>query len=738
MEKRPRIGTALLLGGGFILALLLPAFPAESAVPQTDLSWASRIKPSHPRIYITEQTWPIVRERALGSHAEDYARVKALALTREGDDWLKIKRPPPLAGSGIEVYDWGVRVFAQAFVYRMEPSPGLLADIVRRLKASIAYYHAAYAQGKEAAWYSLSRAGCFTALDWLWNDLAPGERGEIGAGLLAHVHETLHKPNILYKNDGGIIDGNYGVNNVAWFAGLALYGEGIDDKTAREALQKGYETYQRMFEHRAAAAGDDGGGASATLGYLLGEYPNADWNFLHTWRSALDEDIAGEFPYAYGALLPGYILWNWLPGDREFGYGDTPHLTNDLSRSALFGHMTQVIHFFAKPFPRLAALAGRVRDRVGGSTNTSWFIHPFLADAPDAAPTTAPRRAEPLARHFEEMGQVFFRSGEGAEDTYALFACGGRLSQHRHLDANHFTIYHKGFLALDTGTREGNTDNLQNYFAQTEAHNCVMIKMPGEPPIPYWNGEVFGNGGGQSKSVGSRVIAFETAPDFAYVAGDATPVYIPEKCELAVRQFVFIPPVHFVVFDRVASRQPEYAKRWLLHTANEPAPAGERTWRADQRGGRIFCRTLLPADAVLETIGGLGKEFVADGVNYPIDAGPSGERIKNNYPVYKITYPEVPELMGRWRVEVRPGTPRREDVFLHLIQVGNGGSAGITPCNVREEGGDVEMSFNAGARRVALKFASRGPVGGAIRIERAGKILVDRRLTETVMPQTGF
>lgn len=738
MKKRPRTGTALFLGCGFILTLLPPAVQAESAAPQTDLSRVSRLRPSHPRIYITEQTWPIVRERALGSRAEDYARVKAIALTREGDDWLKIKRPPPLAGSGAEVYDWGVRVFAQAFVYRMEPSPGLLADIVRRLKASIAYYHAAYAQGKEAAWYSLSRAGCFTALDWLWNDLAPRERNEISAGLLAHVRETLHKPNIIYKNDGGVIDGNYGVNNVAWFAGLALYGEGIDDKTAAEALQKGFETYQRMFEHRAAAAGDDGGGASATLGYLLGEYPNADWNFLHTWRSAVGEDIAGKFPYAYGALLPGYILWNWLPGDHEFGYGDTPHLTNDLSRSALFGHMTQAIHFFAKPFPGLAALAARVRDRVGGSTNTSWFIHPFLSGAPDVAPAAAPGRTEPLARHFEEMGQAFFRSGEGTEDTYALFACGGRLSQHRHLDANHFTIYHKGFLALDAGTREGNTDNLQNYFAQTEAHNCVMIKMPGEPPIPYWNGEVFGNGGGQSKSVGSRVVAFESDPGFAYVAGDATPVYIPEKCELAVRQFVFIPPAHFVVFDRVTSSRPEYVKRWLLHTANEPVPAGERAWRADQLGGRIFCRTLLPADASLETIGGPGKEFIADGVNYPIDAGPSGERIKNKYPVYKITYPEVPELMGRWRVEVRPGAPRREDVFLHLIQVGNGGLARITPCEVHEEDGAVEMAFDAGARRVTLRFASRGPVGGAIRIERGGKILVDRRLADTVMPQTGF
>ncbi|HCU36671.1 MAG TPA: heparinase, partial [Armatimonadetes bacterium] len=143
------------------------------------------------------------------------------------------------------------------------------------------------------------------------------------------------------------------------------------------------------------------------------------------------------------------------------------------------------------------------------------------------------------------------RSGSGPDDTYCLFACGGILGQHRHFDATHFTIYHKGFLALDTGTRTGNTDNLQNYYAQTVAHNCIQIKMPGEPPIPYWNGTVYGNDGGQYKALGSKVVAFETSPEFSYVAGDATATYRPEKCSQMVRQMVFIPPYHFVVFDRV-------------------------------------------------------------------------------------------------------------------------------------------------------------------------------------------
>jgi hypothetical protein len=732
-----RKAVAVIALTGIAVVLLSPSRAASKDCGQSDLSWARRIRATHPRLYFTDKTWPLIRERALTTHSEEYARVKGIAQTRAGDDWLKIRRPEPLPGSGIEVYDWGARVFAQAFVYRMEPSPELLEDIKQRLLASIAYYRAAYDQGKAAAWYSLSRAGCFTALDWLWNDLTADERREIGGGLLAHVREALHKPGVTYRNEGGVVDGNYGVKNVAWFAGLALHNEGIDDTTALEALDVGYKNYQRMFEHRAAAAGDDGGGASATLGYLLGEYPNADWNFLHTWRSAVGEDLAKPPPYNYGALLPVYILWNWLPGDREFGYGDTPHLTNRLPTGALFGHMSQIIELFSDTQPELAALAARIRARAGGAFSTSWFILAFLVADPAAAPRENPGN-ESLARHFDGMGQVFFRSGDGVEDTYALFACGGRLNQHRHLDATHFTIYHKGFLALDSGTREGNTDNLQNYFAQTEAHNCVMIKMPGEPPVPYWNGEVFGNGGGQNEALGSRMIAFETNPYFAYAAGDATPVYRSEKCALAVRQFIFIPPCQFVVFDRVTSTKAEYPKRWLLHHANRPETVDERTWRTDQEGGRLYCRTLLPADASVSVIGGPGKEFTADGVNYPIDKGPSGERIRNEFPVSKRTYAEVPEFMGRWRVEVRPGAARREDHFLHFIEVGGMGLAKMSPSAVRELGGLVELTFEAGARQVTLGFATRGPVGGFIRIRRQDRVQVDRPLTDKVMAQTSF
>jgi heparin/heparan-sulfate lyase len=313
------------------------------------------------------------------------------------------------------------------------------------------------------------------------------------------------------------------------------------------------------------------------------------------------------------------------------------------------------------------------------------------------------------------MGQVFMRSGSGDDDTYALFAAGGILDQHRHYDATHFSIYHRGFLALDTGTRWNNSDNLQNYYAQTVAHNAVLIKMPGEDPSNYWNGEVYGQAGGQNDQLGSDVVAFETSDHFSYVAADATATYNAEKCSEMVRQLVFVPPNHFVVFDRVTSADASFGKRWLLHHANQPVVAGD-TWRGDQDQGRLFCRTLLPADAQLQTVGGAGHEFMADGVNYPISGDPN----------------DITDMMGRWRVEVSPGGARTADVFLHLIQVGDQSLSSMEANQVTEDADSAEVTFDAGSRTVTLSFAKSGQVGGHITIDDGAQTPVDRALTSQV------
>ncbi len=735
-------GPGDILSVGFLMKLRRRTLLSATAVPFARVfgqagDWIDSIRRDHPRLFFNADSWPAIAERARTVNRDHFEAVRRHA---EGPApkpyWDDLKLPPRRPGSLAETRDWGNQLMSAAFVHRVEPSEEQLKRIRDMLWASLDYYHASYEANLCVNWYSTSRVSWVAALDWVWNDLDPEERIEMGRSMLRHAHETVHKPGVVRRNSGDHRGGYYGGRNVAWFAGLALLGEGADDGRALELLREGHSNLRRLLEHRSAAAGDDGGAASATLSYALNAYPWVEWNFLYTWQSATGEDLAPKWPYI--GLFPNYVVWNWLPGGLEFGYGDSRHLTNEIESRWLYTHLSQAMHFYARSHPRYAALAAYPRERVGGGyIATQWSVYPFLMTRLEEAPPPLAVESLPPARHFESMGQTFMRSGDGPDDTYALFACGGILSQHRHYDANHFAIFKKGHLALDSGTRVGTTDNLQNYFAQTVAHNCVLIKMPGEAPSNYWNGTVYGQAGGQYQALGSKVIAFETGPHFTYAAGDATATYNPAKCRLAVRQFVFLPPDHFVVLDRVVSTDAAYAKRWLLHHANEPVVEGN-VWRSDQNEGRLFCRTLLPADAVLEKVGGPGKEFLADGVNYSIFAGPS-EQAKRTLPgIEPLPFDEVPELVGRWRMEVKPGAAREGDVFLHVIEAGGQGRESMVPVALREEAGMAGASLAVGRRTIQVDFRTGGETGGHIRIEEGGRTLVDRALTSEVMPQSGL
>jgi hypothetical protein len=701
----------------FILMVIITmwmAYPASSGEAAGDPQWLARIRKDHPRLFFNAETWPLVKERALNQES-------------------KLKRRVDRCPEEPEVKDWGTEAAATAFVFRMTGEARYLELTKKLLQRSIEHYHARNAEGWAAHWYSTSRVNAWSAYDWIYNDLSEQERREITIPFLEHVEREQRgtgKPRLQRHNTGGPTTGFYGAPNLLWFTGLAIYADGINDDRALDYLKRGYELNMQLLAHREKTAGDDGGSASSTLGYAMGAYPWAAFNFFHTMESALGEDIPGQ--WTHPASFPEYVIWNWLPGEREFGTGDASHRDNKLPIWQMYTHAAQIMHFYGKTQPERAALARWMQGAVpDGGYSFTWPCHPFLLTRmDDAPPPKGPSEVLPPARHFENMGQVLMRSGSGPDDTYALFTVNGILRQHKHFDNNNFTIFKKGFLALDTGTRPEPGQHLYQYYCRTVAHNCILIYMPGEKLPRYWGNPAPGeedtgmvNDGGQSSQLGSEVVAFETGPYFTYIAGDATASYNSEKCKLALRQFVFIPPDHFVVFDHVTSTKSDYKKTWLLHTAREPEVEG-LTFQAEHEEGRIMCRTMLPEDAVLTKIGGPGKQFWADGRNWPL---PEGYRI-----------PDTNELLGQWRMEVSPGEARSEDLFLHLIQVGDLSLSAMAPADLIREDGRVGVSFRFGENETRVLFAAEGKAAGHIRITSAGRILVDKALTESVQPQVGL
>ncbi|MBI3946415.1 MAG: hypothetical protein HY321_10890, partial [Armatimonadetes bacterium] len=138
---------------------------------------------------------------------------------------------------------------------------------------------------------------------------------------------------------------------------------------------------------------------------------------------------------------------------------------------------------------------------------------------------------------------------------------------------------------------------------------------------------------------------------------------------------------------------------------------------------------LSPADAVLEKIGGSGKEFWADGRNWPIPS---------DWPRWRETGGQIPDAAGRWRVEVRPGAAREDDCFLHLIQTSDQTVEKMVESQVSEAGDRIQVQFRVGPRTYTVGLNKTGEVGGRIRITEGGNVLVDRPLTREITPQAGL
>lgn len=693
--------------------LLLPALAAP--LPP---DWQQRIRRDHPRLFFNRDTFPAVRARALGEDIPQFQAMKARVEAR-------LSQPA-------RDQDYGLEAAEAAFVF-LVTGERRYAELGRALlAASVAHYTACYTQKRSVNWYSFSRINAWAAFDWLHDEMPQEERLRLGAEFLRaveNVQPTRARRAFDRENWGGPESGFYSTPSLLWYAGLATYRDGIDDALAASMLTRGYDLFLQLLAHRARAAGDDGGSASGALNYSLAAYPWAEFNFFHTFRSATGVDIAAEWPYV--AYLPAYIFWNWLPGGREFGYGDAYHTENRLPVGGLHLHLSQIIHFYARSQPECAAFARWLLERLPREQRSSFpFARFLLTSLPDLVPVRDVAARMPAARHFENMGQTFLRSGSGDDDTYALFTAGGVLEQHKHFDHNNLVIYRKGFLALDTGTRPEPGQHLTHYYCRSVAHNTVLIRMPGEKMPRYWGNPAPGeeilpvpNDGGQRTALGSKVIAFETHPEYSYVAGDATATYHPDKCRLALRQLVFLPPHHFVVFDRVTAARPEFPKTWLLHTAAQPQLQG-REFSTVHEQGRLFCRTLLPERAELRRIGGPGKQFFSDGRNWPLPPG------------YRT--PDTTPLLGQWRVEVAPREPRAADLFLHLIEVGDASLARMARSGILRSGPRVGVRFQTGENAWEVLFDSEGDAGGHIRLRQGGRLELDRELTRQVAPQSGL
>lgn len=367
----------------------------------------------------------------------------------------------------------------------------------------------------------------------------------------------------------------------------------------------------------------------------------------------------------------------------------------------------------------------------------------------------------PLARLFEGTGEVIMRSGWSEDDTVIEYKAGPHFWSHSNLDQGGFTVYKRGALAIDSGAYSAYGDaHHMNYRRQTISKNAILVYDPADL-FTMPNGSPLANDGGQRRVEGwfgvgapslymegnnyinryfnwaragrngriplptgpssldlwrqradtfemGRVLAFEQGAGFAYVHSDLTraytnatsgahPVDRTRRVRGMTRSLFFASQKYLVLFDRVDAFHAQFAKRWLLHSINEPAvsgpdidivrtdtvthrygwPLGLRYTSANrsayQYDGRLRVRTLLPAGARLTKVGGPGRGFEIDGTNYN-QAGTSDDWAFPNRTI--STDPlRGPLEAGGWRMEVSPPQPSETDYFLHVLLPQNSGGS---------------------------------------------------------------
>lgn len=567
---------------------------------------------------------------------------------------------------------------AVIFMARAQPGSQDLAGLHRRL-LELEFSGRGHDQAKPLA----------LAYDWLHDQWSEAQREALrdrlaaaGEYLVAYIREGRLSPyNVILYNSP---------LQALMAVAIALYlddprGAPIMAFTRDLWLQRVVPVWRQVMGRR---GGWHEGGEYVAIG--IGQ---AVYQLPALWRAATGEDLFAHEPGLRGFL--DFLVYRTRPDGSHFRWGDGGN--------------------FRRGVPDRLPLALEYRHAPAYS----------LGDNPAAIPTAWPwgplpdpglydpeaKTRLPLSRFFDGLGLLVARSNWDAEATYVTFKTGPNYWSHMHLDQGAFTLYKGGPLAIDSGLYLPGSDHHLNYGYQAIAHNTLTVTDPADTVPAPGRGDsgqprTIANDGGQRR-VGSgwgeeaapidrgeweakrhlydtgRVVELLEQDGLVVALADVTPAYTnplsgtgtfsdrTRRIERFWRTFAYDQVDDVVlVFDQVTATRPEFRKRWLLHSLAPPLlRKGGFTIQAPPRagpgraGGRLEAHVLLPRQALLQTVGGPGREFYVDGRNFD-EHGTLWNRISPR----KREQAEP----GAWRIELQPRHGAREDLFLVVLLPSDG------------------------------------------------------------------
>ncbi|MBK9607658.1 MAG: hypothetical protein IPO58_14950 [Betaproteobacteria bacterium] len=322
----------------------------------------------------------------------------------------------------------------------------------------------------------------------------------------------------------------------------------------------------------------EGGGSREGTGY--GTAMKNLWQLYDWWERSTGERIATRTPHTLASMA--HLMHSIVPTlDRLAPTGD--HARD--SAASLFDYHREYLLELIALFPD-ERMSGVAKSLLESSTvpqmkNSFMYVADFLYEMPHLKS----RPLDELSTSYwaPGTGQLMMRSSWHSSATYANFICGPYTESHAHRDQGSFVIYKGTWLALDA-----NMFSHSGIEQDEELHNLVRF-------------DTGGSAARQMYGTSCRMAALADTPHYTYASASITPTYGNRSAVVkSEREFLFIKPDTFVVFDRAMVASPATRRIWTLNVASEPKVDGD-VMRYVEGRNQLEVYRLAPAGLKAET-----------------------------------------------------------------------------------------------------------------------------------------
>jgi len=563
-------GAVLLFG---CQATSVPPTPVSAPAAET----AGAATGSHPRLFLS---------------AEVLARLKRKAAARD-PDWIDLsKSADRYAGSPVAPYDrneaprdavaypyqgsgWLDAILPLGVAYQVTGEKAYARKIAEILRVANATAAAGNLEpiSTDSGFPSRTAAlGLALGFDWIYGELSPAERAATVSTLNRWFDwHTAHA----YEHDGPAV-GNYFGGHLLGF-GAAGYATRGDNDRAREIID--YERHR--FRDVVVPAFKDGPfrGGFPIEGYVYGtnHYQRLlEYALLANQGGDADKVPVRDYATAIARNLIHAVKPNhWQVPDEGAYAGETTGILS-LGLPLLLGQLLEGT-------PAGALLQHLLRD-LGSPPEGLALDRPtfdsLLYWDPDR-PAADPAASEPLFFHSPGDEHLFMRSTWARDAVWASFSGAlAQLSAHQARAAGHLAIQRgNDMLLIFAGQWKGESGltGRPQQFETTSAYANTLFADDGGEYL-YKDARYLG---GQGPFADNHAFPYLQTADLTWAKLDATGAYErqrggedPDRRSVRsfVRNFVYLRPDLFVVFDRVRMLKPTYVKELRFHLGTKTAP----------------------------------------------------------------------------------------------------------------------------------------------------------------------